>query len=45
VLDGTIGTQTVMPFGSAKDVKSMVRKMVEELGKKKNESSPMNGFN
>ncbi len=33
VLDGTIGTQTVMPFGTAGDVREMVRRMVSEVGR------------
>lgn len=32
VLDGTIGTQTTMPFGSADDVRSTVRQRIETLG-------------
>jgi len=32
-LDGTIGTQTVMPFGTPKEVKEYVWKRREELGK------------
>ncbi|OGJ85950.1 MAG: hypothetical protein A2268_03490 [Candidatus Raymondbacteria bacterium RifOxyA12_full_50_37] len=32
VLDGTIGTQTVMPFGTPADVKKNVRDMAEALG-------------
>lgn len=31
-LDGTIGTQTVMPFGSPEDVRAMVQRMKAELG-------------
>ncbi len=32
VLDGTIGTQTTMPFGTPEDVRSVVRKNRETLG-------------
>jgi uroporphyrinogen decarboxylase len=32
VLDGTIGTQTTMPFGNPDDVSGTVRKRVSELG-------------
>jgi len=32
VLDGAIGTQTVMPFGTPEDVKRTVRKMKKSLG-------------
>jgi uroporphyrinogen decarboxylase len=32
VIDGTIGTQTTMPFGSVDDVKKAVREMREKLG-------------
>ena len=32
VLDGTIGTQTTMPFGTAEDVCQTVRRRVEEIG-------------
>ena len=32
VIDGTIGTQTTMPFGSTNDVKNNVRNMKEKLG-------------
>jgi len=33
VLDGTIGTQSVMPFGSVADVESTVAKMIETCGR------------
>jgi uroporphyrinogen decarboxylase len=33
VLDGTIGTQTVMPFGSADDVEDTVRQTIERCGR------------
>jgi len=32
VIDGTIGTQTTMPFGSSKDVKETVKERVRTLG-------------
>jgi len=32
VIDGAIGTQTVMPFGTPQDVRSTVRSMKEKLG-------------
>ncbi|HHW47701.1 MAG TPA: hypothetical protein GXX14_03675 [Clostridiaceae bacterium] len=32
VLDGTIGTQTVMPFGTPEDVKTTVKEMRSKLG-------------
>lgn len=32
VIDGTIGTQTTMPFGSVDDVRSAIRTMKRELG-------------
>lgn len=32
VIDGTIGTQTTMPFGSADDVRHMVKSRIEKLG-------------
>ena len=32
VIDGTIGTQTIMPFGTADDVRIKVREMKEKLG-------------
>jgi len=32
VLDGTIGTQSTMPFGSAQEVKNVVRERVRTLG-------------
>ncbi|MCM8829865.1 MAG: hypothetical protein NC824_02570 [Candidatus Omnitrophica bacterium] len=32
VFDGTIGTQTTMPFGSPEDVKNVVRQRKKELG-------------
>ncbi|HOL21628.1 MAG TPA: uroporphyrinogen decarboxylase family protein [bacterium] len=32
VFDGTIGTQTTMPFGSPEEVKNVVRKRKKELG-------------
>ncbi len=32
VLDGTIGTQTTMPFGSSADVRATVRERLETLG-------------
>ncbi|MFH1614085.1 MAG: uroporphyrinogen decarboxylase family protein [Planctomycetota bacterium] len=32
VMDGTIGTQTTMPFGSPDDVKKLVRQRIETLG-------------
>jgi len=32
VLDGTIGTQATMPFGTPEDVSGCVRKRIEELG-------------
>ena len=32
VFDGTIGTQSTMPFGKAEDVKSVVRERKEKLG-------------
>jgi uroporphyrinogen decarboxylase len=33
VLDGTIGTQTVIPFGTPEDVKGAVRERVQQLGR------------
>ena len=32
VLDGTIGTQTTMPFGTADEVKNVVKERIETLG-------------
>ncbi|MCK5804594.1 MAG: hypothetical protein KAI66_17285 [Lentisphaeria bacterium] len=32
VLDGTVGTQTVMPFGTAEDVRESVARTVETIG-------------
>jgi len=32
VIDGTIGTQTTMPFGTVEDVKQVIRDMKEKLG-------------
>jgi uroporphyrinogen decarboxylase len=31
-LDGTVGTQTTMPFGSADDVRALVRERIDTLG-------------
>jgi uroporphyrinogen decarboxylase len=33
VLDGTIGTQSVMPFGSVADVESTVARMIDQCGR------------
>ncbi len=32
-MDGTIGTQTTMPFGNPEDVRACVRERIETLGK------------
>jgi uroporphyrinogen decarboxylase len=32
IIDGTIGTQTTMPFGTPEDVRNLVRERVETLG-------------
>jgi uroporphyrinogen decarboxylase len=32
-IDGSIGTQTTMPFGSARDVRDMVRRRIETIGR------------